>query len=80
MPSSTQPSYNPSHDFAPDGRDIFAMNEHTSPVFETDAEMAKFLGVEVKDVVQFGRRAWMPGALAKWRYQCADAMVKARQT
>lgn len=72
-----EPVYDPLNDEQPNIRDEFAIREQTLPmcVMNTTLHLAAYLGIKPD---QFKPEIHLPMAIAKWRYACADAMLKAR--
>ena len=55
-------------------RDWFAGNERGDSPFATTGEAADFLGIPRRE---YQAEKDYPRVLAKWRFQCADAMLEA---
>jgi hypothetical protein len=68
--------YDPELDTNPNMRDQLAMNEHSIPIFDSQADLANFLGIPMN---KLNKKKDGPYIMAKWRYACADAMLWARK-
>ena len=69
--------YDPESDFSPNMRDVFALRENILPAqFNDRSFLCQYVGVEPKE---FKLEVHLPLAIAKWRYQMADAMIAARK-
>ncbi len=64
--------WSPLDDMRPNMRDIFAMNESTTPNIDVSTA-EKYIGLKPGE---FDMLKHWPIVKAKWRYECADAMLK----
>ena len=65
--------WSPLNDLHPNLRDILAMAERTSPTMSIE-EVCDYL--DLKPGEKYEPLKHYPLVMAKWRYECADAMLK----